>query len=243
MAVAPTSVKPSPEAHRSRWLLLMGLAFLAGGLGVALLYQFDVVGGSSGPTTEGSGVPATQARHVAPFHGVELAGANNILIHVGGKRSVVVKADDNLIHRVTTTVQSGELVVANRPGSFTTKSPMSVDVTVPTLTTLRLSGSGNLVVDGIDAGSLKVSLPGSGTLTGSGTATRLDVTIDGSGMVQFTRLVAGDARAAVNGSGTIFLTATDSLAASVAGSGAIVYAGNPSNVTKSVSGSGAISGG
>ena len=43
---------------------------------------------------------------------------------------------------------------------------MSVEVAVPTLTVLTLSGSGNIVVGGIAAESLEVTLPGSGTLTG-----------------------------------------------------------------------------
>jgi hypothetical protein len=86
-------------------------------------------------------------------------------------------------------------------------------------------------------------LPGSGTLTGSGTATKLDVTVNGSGSVQFTQLVANDVRAVVSGSGSIFVTATESLDASVSGSGAVLYAGSPHGVTKSVTGSGVIIGG
>jgi hypothetical protein len=107
---------------------------------------------------------------------------------------------------------------------------------------LTLSGSGNIVVNGIQTESLVVTLPGSGTLTGSGTATRLDVTVSGSGTVQFTRLVANDVRAIVSGSGSIFITATESLDASVSGNGAILYVGNPHDVTKSVTGTGAITG-
>jgi hypothetical protein len=244
MTVAPTSVHPGREQHRSRWVLVAILAFLLGGLTVALLYEFDVFGGSSTSTTatEGSGVPATQARDVAAFNSVELAGSNNVVIRVGEKQSVLVRADDNLLDRVTTEVHSGNLVIANTSGSFTTKSPMSVEVSVPTLTALTLTGSGNIVVDGIEAESLKVTLPGSGTFSGSGTATRLDVTVSGSGTVQFTRLVANDVRAAVSGSGSIFVTATKTLDASVSGSGAILYTGNPQNVAKSVTGSGAITG-
>ena len=245
MTVAPTSVHPRPEKHRSRWVLVAILALFLGGLAVALLYHFDVFGGSSNSstsTTEGSGVPATQSRAVAAFNSVELAGSNNVVIRVSERKSVVVKADDNLLNRVTTKVQSGKLVVANTPGSFTTKSPMSVEVNVPTLNALTLTGSGNIVVSGIEAESLKVTLPGSGTLTGSGTATRLDVTVSGSGTVQFTRLVANDAQAVVSGSGTIFITATKTLDASVSGSGAILYTGNPQDVTKSVTGKGAITG-
>lgn len=243
MTVAPTSVHPVREQHRFRWVLVAILAFLLGGLTVALLHQFDVFGGSSNSTTEGSGIPATQARDLAAFNSVELAGSNNVVIRVGKTQSVVVRADANLLRRVTTEVRSGRLVIANTPGSFTTKSPMSVQVNVPTLNALTLSGSGNVAVDGIEAESLKATLPGSGTLTGSGTATRLDVTVSGSGVVQFTRLVVNDARAVVSGSGSIFVTATKSLDASVSGSGAILYAGNPQHVTQSVTGSGAVKGG
>ena len=242
MTVAPTPVHPGREEHRSRWILVAVFAFFLGGLAVALLYQLDVSGGSSDSTTEGSGVPAMQTRDVATFNSVELAGSNNVVIRVGEQQSVVVRADDNLLDRVTTQVRSGTLVIANTPGSMTTKSPMSVEVDVPTLTVLTLTGSGNIVVNGIEAESLKVALPGSGTLTGSGTTTRLDVTVGGSGTVEFTQLVANDARAVVSGSGSIFVTATKSLDASVPGSGAILYAGNPQDVTKSVTGTGAITG-
>ena len=241
MTVAPSSVQPSREQHASRWILVVVLAFLLGGLAVALLYQFDVFGSSSSTSdTEGSGVAATQTRDVPAFRSVELAGGNNIVIHVGGDRSVVVKADDNLLNRVTTKVQSGTLVIGNTSGSLTAKSPMSVEVTVPTLTALTLAGGGNIIVDGIKAESLTVTLSGSGNVTGSGTATSLGVTLDGSGNVWFTRLAAHNVHAVLSGSGNIFVTATDSLDASVPGSGAISYAGNPQDVTKSVTGSGEI---
>jgi hypothetical protein len=243
MTIAPTSLRPGAEQHRLRLLVFVVSALALGALTLALLYHFDVFGGSSSSATEGSGVPATQARTVAAFDSVELAGANNVVIHVGGKQSVIVKADDNLLGRVTTQVESGRLLIGNTEGSFSTKSPMSVEVTVPSLEALVLSGSGNIVVDGVRAESLEVSLPGSGTLTGTGSATRLDVSVAGSGTVQFTALTARDVRAVVSGSGSIFVTATKSLDGSVSGSGAVLYTGNPQHVTTSVTGSGAITGG
>lgn len=244
MTVAPTAVRPGREQHRFRWVLVVVLAFLLGGLAVALLYQFDVFGGSSSSTsgTEGSGVPATQTRSVSAFHGVELAGGNNVVIHVGGKQSVVVKADDNLLDRVTTKVQSGTLVIGNTPGGLTAKSPMSVVVSVPTLSEVTLAGGGNIVVSGIEAKSLTVTLSGGGNVTGSGTARSLAVTLSGSGNAWFTQLPADKVHAVLSGSGTIYVTATKSLDASVPGSGSIIYSGNPQHVTKSVTGSGAITG-
>jgi hypothetical protein len=245
MSIVPASAHPGGQ-HRPRRLLVAALAFLLGGLTVVMLYQFDMLGGTSdtaGSATDGSGVAATQAREVSAFQSVDLAGSNNVVIRVGERQSVVVNADDNLLDRVTTEVQSGTLVIANTPGSFTTKSPMRVEIDVPVLDALTLSGSGNVVVTGVEAKRLAVNLPGSGTLTGDGAATRLDVRVGGSGTVEFTRLVASEVRADVSGSGSIFVTATKRLDASVSGSGAILYAGSPPNVTSNITGSGAITGG
>lgn len=242
MTVAPTSVQPRPEHHRSRWVLVAILAFLLGGLAVALLYQFDVFGSSSGSPTEGSGVAATQTREVAAFNSVELAGGNNVVIRVGEKQSVVVKADDNLLNSVTTHVKSRALVIGNTPGSLAAKTPMSVEVDVPSLNAVALTGAGNILVSGIKTESLRVTLPGAGNLFGSGTATSLDITVSGVGNARFTQLDASNVHAVMSGSGAIFVTATKSLDASVPGSGTITYAGNPQEVTKSVTGSGAITG-
>jgi hypothetical protein len=242
MTVAPTSVQPRREHHRSRWVLVAVLAFILGGLAVALVYHFDVFGSSSSSSSEGSGVAATQTREVAAFKRVELSGGNNVVVRVGEKQSVVVKADDNLLNRVTTHVKSGALVIGNTPGSLSAKTPMSVEVNVPSLNAVALTGAGNILVSGIKTDSLTVTLSGAGNLLGSGTARSLDITVSGVGNARFTQLDASKVHALVSGQGAIFVTATKSLDASVPGSGTITYAGNPQKVTKSVTGSGAITG-
>ena len=90
---------------------------------------------------------------------VDLAGSNNVTVHVGGRQSVVVHADDNLLRRVTTQVQTGTLVVGNT-GSFTTASPMSVDVTMRSLEALTLSGSGIISAENIQAQRLTLTFVG-----------------------------------------------------------------------------------
>jgi hypothetical protein len=209
-------------------------------VGVVLLVRHDVGGSSSSPgTIQGSGVAATQSRDVPAFTGVELAGTNDVTVHVGGKQSVVVRADDNLIGRVSTRVETGDLVIGTT-GSFSTRSPMSVDVSVPSLAALKLSGSGIVAVDGVDSRSLTVTLSGSGVVRGSGAADRLTVGVSGSGDAALGQLTARDVHAVVRGSGRIDVTATKSLDASVPGSGAIFYGGDPMKVVTSVTGSGAV---
>jgi hypothetical protein len=228
------------EAHRSRLpfiVLIAGLILAA--IGVALVLC-DSGGGSSGTTVQGSGIAATQTRAVAPFSSLDLAGSNIVNITVGAPQSVVVHADTNLLRDVTTQVAAGTLIIGDTGGSFTARSPMSVQVSVPSLTALRLSGSGQISVTGISTPRLTVSLPGSGMLTAAGTATQLYVTLDGSGEAQLGQLIARDVHVVVSGSGLVQLTATTSLDAAVPGTGTILYSGNPSKVTTSVTGTGSV---
>lgn len=227
----------APHSQRGLITALVVAVVAALVLGTAVVALL-VRGGSSNSGVRGSGVAATQSRVLATFSSLDLAGSNNVTVAVGGRQSVVVHADSNLMDYVTTRVVAGTLVIGTT-GSFTTRSPMSVEVSVPSLAAVRLSGSGEISVNGIDASRLTVSLPGSGALYGGGTVTQLDVTLGGSGLAQLDNLVARDVHAVVTGSGLIRVTATANLNAAVSGSGAVIYSGNP-QVTSSVTGSGAV---
>ncbi len=237
--------------HRGRALGRLGRALAA--LGAVLLTAILIMlavdriffhsSSSSSSAGTGSGVAATQVRSLPPFTSVDLAGANNVTVHVGGRQSVTVHADDNLLGRVTTRVRSGKLVIGTTPGNISAKSPMFVAVSVPSLDVLTLQGAGNISVTGIHSRRLTVKLPGSGNIDVSGTTTKLDVTIGGEGNALLRGLIARDAKAALSGDGTIMLTATHNLTARISGSGTILYGGNPAHVTQTVTGSGTISAG
>jgi putative autotransporter adhesin-like protein len=183
---------------------------------------------------------ASETRDLPPFEGVELAGANDVTVRVGGEQSVVVHADEELIGRILTEVRGRSLVIHNEDGNYPTKSTeMRVDVTVPTLDEVTLSGSGRIAVADVAADDLTVTLSGSGSIDANGTADRLSVTLNGSGDAQLGSLLTREAQAVVSGSGRIVLNATESLDASVPGSGEIVYSGEP-RVTSSVTGSGVV---
>jgi hypothetical protein len=187
----------------------------------------------------GSGSAATQTRTVKPFTAIDLTGASDVTVRVGAKQTVRVQADENLIDRVKTGVQNGVLVVSER-GTFVRTLPMSVEVTVPTLESARLIGSGMISVEGIQAQRFTAELAGSGILTITGTADHLDAKLAGSGNMQLGQLAARSVVASVPGSGRLEVQATQALDASISGSGVIVYGGRPATVKQSVHGSGAI---
>jgi hypothetical protein len=71
--------------------------------------------------TTGSGTAAAQTRHLAAFSSVDLTGSSNVTLHVGGRQSVVVHADGNLLRQVTTQVHARTLIIGTT-GTFTTKT-------------------------------------------------------------------------------------------------------------------------
>jgi hypothetical protein len=237
-AVVATIPTPVHRDHALRHLPLVALV-VALVLVVVLLNRDWGSDSTTSTHLQGSGIAATQSRDLAPFERIELAGANTVTVHVGSAQAVVVRADDNLIDHVTTEVRDGTLVVANRE-NFTTQRPMSVTVTVPSVDSVRLSGSGIVDVQGVQAQQLTVRVPGTGTVTVSGTVDRLDASLGGSGDVRLGDLVARDVKATVSGTGRLEVRATASLDASVTGVGTIVYRGSPATVTRHISGTGSI---
>lgn len=245
MSTGRTAIHRRSALRGLRSTLIAVGVLLATAIVLALLVDRIFFPSSSSPAGAGtgSGVAATQTRSVPPFTGLELAGANNVTVHVGARQSVVVHGDDNLLGRVTTRVRSGRLVIGTTPGNLSAKSPMFVAVSVPSLDRLTLHGAGNISATGINSSRLTVALPGSGNIHATGTTTKLDVTISGEGTALLRDLSARDAAAVLSGDGSIMLTATHSLTARVSGTGTILYGGNPQHVTQTVTGHGAISAG
>ena len=225
---------PGLQPKLTRFAVLLLAAIL-----IALLVD-RVFSSSSSSAGTGSGVAATQARSLAPFTGVDLAGENNVIVHVGTSQSVIVHADSNLLGRVTTRVRSGSVMIGTTPGNLNAKTPMFVDVSLPSVDALTLQGDGNITVTGINSRSLTVALPGSGVIHATGTTTRLEVTVSGEGTVLLGQLIARDVKATLSGDGSITLAATHGLKASISGNGTILYSGNPPHVTTTVSGNGTI---
>jgi hypothetical protein len=192
------------------------------------------------PVSGGRAVPGTEIRKVAPFRGVELSRGNVVTIRVGRPQSVVVRADRDLLGRVTTVVRSGTLVIGNKPGSMNSETPMSVEISTPLLSALLLTGSGTISARGIRTAMLAVEVSGSGVVEAAGRATRIGVTLSGSGDAVLGEVASRDAIVTLGGSGTIVLDVTRSLKAWVTGSGSILYAGDPAVVAASVPGDGVV---
>jgi hypothetical protein len=182
---------------------------------------------------------ASEPRSVPAFHAVELAGTLEVDVTVGKAQTVQVSGEADLLAKVTTVVKDGVLVV-DTERNMKRRHRLRVSVTIPDLTSVALSGTGEMKIAGIANQSFAMSLPGTGQLYVTGSTSSLRVVVDGTGQISAKDLAARSAKVEVNGTGSAVLRVSESLEANVTGTGSIDVHGKPARVKKSVSGVGAI---
>ena len=210
-------------------------------------------------TIRGNGIEVTEGRMVSEFDKLKSSGSFDVHITKGDTYEVVVNAESNIIPYIETYVTGSTLNIDIR-GLHNVKNrlPMEVYVTVPTIRSIKQSGSGIITSDyftvdnfevfisgsgkistAVDAGQVHASISGSGELEISGEAGTTEYSVSGSGRILSYNLDCFDCYAAISGSGNIYVNASNSLKASISGSGSVFYYGSPS-LESHISGSGKI---
>lgn len=188
---------------------------------------------------KGSGDLKTETREVDDFSRVSLAGSFKVEITVGQPKAVTITFDDNLLDNIITEVRRGELQLETE-GSYSSRKPCLVQITVPKLDAVYCSGSGDIRIDNIKSDEFECHISGSGDVVASGEVKELDLAISDSGDIDMRDLRAEDVNARISGSGDMDVFAKNSIRGSVSGSGDINYYGDPPSTRVRVSGSGDI---
>jgi hypothetical protein len=154
----------------------------------------------------GSGHMASENRDVAGFDGVVLAGFGNLNIVQSETESLVIEADDNILPFITTEIRDGKLHINMKRGmNFHEITRITYTLTVRTLDTIDLTGSGKITVFPLDVAPMQVRMSGAGRIklrkcpvhsfmvSGAGTidaldleVPELDVTISGAAHIRVT---------------------------------------------------------
>lgn len=191
-----------------------------------------------------------QTREVTGFTKVGFAVPGELYVKTGSSFSLSLEGSDQMLSKVVTEVKENKLVIKMDSPSFSWNEKVTAYVTMPSVEGLSISGSGKIVVESPLKGSdLSLSISGSGKiLAGDIVYTKLSCSISGSGDFNFSGtgkvkeaslsisgsgnflapgLELGILDARVSGSGSCDCHVTESLIASIAGSGNINYSGNP----------------
>jgi hypothetical protein len=206
------------------------------------LIAVTVISGCANSTTSvtGSGTMSDETRELADFSRIELRTMGQVTVTLGEPAGVQLRVEDNLMPLVETNVRDGWLVIESPPN--TTLSPtltIEINVTMPELAEIKLSGAGLIQADGVTGESLVTTIAGSGNVVLSGTVDRQTVDVPGAGTYEASGLASRDVSVNLSGAGNVIVDVSGTLNATVSGMGNILYSGDPS-VTQNVTGSGSV---
>ena len=162
----------------------------------------------------GNGVAVTTPIEVEEFTSISLPSSVNVVCIISDEeRSVVFTCDENLLEYYDIHVEGNTLVADTRRGtiSLSPKVKIVLAVSTPVLKGVKVSGSGDCTVHGdIPAcDQFYLSCSGSGNITiDSITAGSIDASVSGSGDITVNGITADSIKASVSGSGNIRLSGT-----------------------------------
>jgi len=209
-----------------------------------------------------------ERREVAPFTAVELRYFGQVVLHHGEPCSLEIEGDPDVVPKVRGEVRdevlvlevgdtwlerltSGLLLVANRPLRFHVTLPRLTGVTVTGSGEVdgegwtgedlhvRISGQGEVRLPRLEYQTLEATVSGRGELRLSGTGQQAKVSISGSADVVAPELDVGTAEVRIAGQGNVELHVRERLEVRIAGFGAVRYHGDP-KVKQTISGAGSV---
>ena len=158
-------------------------------------------------TVRGSGHVVEENRAVSGFTGVNLATLGNLQIQLGDQEGLRIEAEDNLIPYLDTVVSGDQLVIRSQDGVMLRPTrPVNFYLTVKSLDSIALTGSGNIVALDLKADQFRARLSGSGNMTlGNLYATNIEMHLTGSGNLRAAGATAQDQQITLSGSGDVEL--------------------------------------
>lgn len=190
----------------------------------------------------GNGDTETETRNVSNFSSVSLEGSGNVTITQGASFAVTVTDDENLLPYVETNVSDNELLIRYKRNTWVKHGNLKVNITMPELNGIELSGSGSYDINGhfVNNGTFSSRVSGSGDIRISDFDTKnADFDVNGSGKISAAGLWTETASVHISGSGEAELSVSDELDAHISGSGKVYYHGTPA-VSTHISGSGKV---
>lgn len=197
---------------------------------------------------------------LAAVERITVEGDIAVIWQAGAAQEVMVKGPSDLLPKLQRKVENGHWTIGVE-GCHRSRTPIEVRLTTPSLSmvrlqgsgevrgtstlesdalTVELQGSGDIMLD-VSVRTLNGALEGSGDLQLSGTAEHFNARMTGSGDLRAAGLDARDVNASLTGSGDIQVTCSGVLDAAITGSGDITYGGSPTEVRDRISGSGTLS--
>jgi Putative auto-transporter adhesin, head GIN domain len=189
-----------------------------------------------------------ETRTVDSFTRLNFRIPGKLYLKQGNEQKVVLEGNKDILDKIETEVEGGRLSIGRennnwRMWDWDDDDRIIAYVTVTTLEGLSVSGSGNVLGEGVlKAGNIALAVSGSGSMEIEVSASGdMEANVSGSGDIR----VKGSCRSLeskVSGSGKVVLAGTIAERAdvSVSGSGKVIASGSAREIRTTISGSGEV---
>ncbi|MCC7695155.1 head GIN domain-containing protein [Janthinobacterium sp. EB271-G4-7A] len=230
-----------------RTLLALCCAVVLGGCAIVINPNDGEVryAESGGNAIQGNGQASRDVRQVGNITALDIDNMKRIDIkidvRVGPTASLVIEADNNLQPLIHSDVNGNTLRIWSDT-NIRSSNGIHVIYTTPQLKKINISGSGRLVVSGLNGDDFSLEQRGSMKSELSGSVGRFDVANNGSGSINAAALTSGNTDAVQNASGSIQVgnVRGERINVAVNGSGSISASGIVQRLDANVNGSGDI---
>lgn len=191
--------------------------------------------------------------------GVALASSDTLIVSQGRALDIAVTGDPEVVAAMRFNIDDGTLGVMREHDSRNIAGRATVRVTMPSLTTIVLAGSGtveaasltgdaDVTIAGsgtvrttqVEAGSFSMTVAGAGAYEARGSAKSLNLSLVGSGRADMADLTVGSADVTIAGSGSAEFASDGTVEANIVGSGEVTVIGRATCTINAV-GSGKLS--
>lgn len=169
-------------------------------------------------TSEDRSDVVTEPRSVPSFSNITAGGGLDLDIKIGSPQSLTVECNKDSMGDVNTVVNQDELTISVEDNAKPTH--LVVHVVVSALDSLDVAGATNTNVEGIASKSFSLTTAGSSKVLAQGEADDLQMELSGSGLAD--------------------VYASQSVNATISGSGTVKIHGKPPKVNQHISGSGTV---
>ena len=175
---------------------------------LALLFIMITVSQIDAQRFKGEGPIVKKTLNLNSFHSITINSSMDVKLKQGATQSVVAEGNSNIIERIKTEVSNGTWKADLMKGNYSFKK-LIVHITIPNLEKLKISGSGDIMVDHFETDNLGIYINGSGDIAfnnGLHIDRELDIAVSGSGDIMVKDLNVQSTNCRISGSGDIHLT-------------------------------------
>lgn len=171
---------------------------------------------------------------------VSIAGVDSVRIEIGGPPSLSITEERGRFDKVTVKSTPKRLAITARNANWFSSRDYGVTLTLPAIDALRLSGSVDGSVTGVDSDSFKLDLAGSVALVIDGRCASAFIEASGKVDLVADKLICSRVNVDAVGAVDVTVHAATFLDVETAGASSVRYSGSPSTISKDMAGAGSV---